>query len=103
MDEGEERMVDRRGKRTQNTAICNTMSYNCQCDRAEGWVRVCVSGLNGGRRGAWYGMVSPSLCGRLTMYSLFAAVSVGLEPDSILGVLERLSKVGVNSPLHVDM
>lgn len=32
---------------------------------------------------------------RLTAYSLYAAVSIGLETNDILEVLDRLSKVGL--------
>ncbi|XBW38577.1 hypothetical protein QEN19_004165 [Hanseniaspora menglaensis] len=36
---------------------------------------------------------------RITAYSLYAAVSVGLEPDDIISVLDRLSKVPVASSI----
>ena len=36
---------------------------------------------------------------KLTPYSLYAAVSVGLEPDDIIEVLNRLSKVPVPKPV----
>ncbi|WFD45342.1 DNA helicase [Malassezia psittaci] len=37
---------------------------------------------------------------KLTPYSLYAAVSVGLEPDDIIEVLNRLSKVPVPKSVH---
>ena len=36
---------------------------------------------------------------KLTPYSLYAAVSVGLEPEDIIEVLNRLSKVPVPKPV----